>query len=268
MLDQLTSQFLKKSPKERAALLGIVGVGCIVVSVFILFLVNPPERHDKYGCPSSGPVENRIIVIDRTGEIPSSAQRAIRTNIDTIVRTAPIGTRFSIFEIDSKYMRGLSSVLFCMCKMRDGTMASPYNENPELIRRTYERDFHQPLMATLDETLIGSGQDRSPILEALVDVTSVEPFQIPAPMTLYIFSDLLQNTDVYSQYQGIQDFQTAALLPGVSKMIPSLAGANIHLFYLLRSGKELDMQNNTHVQFWLDYFSMANADVKLVKKIR
>lgn len=261
-------KFLSKPPKERAALLGIIAVALIVILVLILFLVNPPAPLDLYGCPSTGPLENRIFVIDRTGEIPESAKRSIRTNIEAIVRKAPVGTRFSVFEIDSKYMRGLSSVIFSRCKLRDGSQASPYNENPELIHRKYVKDFHKPLMDALDQVLIGSGQDRSPIMEALVDVTSVEAFQIPAPMTLYLFSDMLQNTNIYSQYGTFRSFQEASALPEVNNMIPSLAGADVHLFYLLRSGRELTMQNNAHVQFWLDYLYMANANVKLVKKIR
>lgn len=268
MIDNFVSQFTKRPPKERAAILGMMAVGLAVMTVFILFLLGDRVILDKYGCPKAGPVLNKIFVIDRTGQIPKSAQRAIRINIEAVVKSAPLGTRFTLFEIDSKYMRGLSSAKFSMCKLRDGSQASPYNENPELIRRQYIKAFQAPLLLALDAVLIGTGQPRSPILEAMVDMTSVEAFQIPAPTTVYLFSDMLQHTEVYSQYSGVQDFQAAVMLPEVQKMIPSLAGADVHIYYLLRNGKERDLQNNTHALFWFDYFKVAHANVQLIKKIR
>ncbi len=249
-------------------MIGIAALATLVMTIFYLFITEPQVRLDQHGCPDSGPLENRIIVVDRTGEIPQSAQRAIRTNIETIIHNAPVGARISLFEIDSQYMRGLSSALFTKCKTRDGSNANPYNENPELLHRVYEEKFQAPFDLALNEVLTGSGQERSPILEALVDITSVGAFQIPAPTTLYIFSDLLQNSAEYSQYKGHQEFHAASVLPEVNRLVPSLSGANVHLYYLLRTGKELKMQTNDHVQFWLDYLKVAHANVKLVKKIR
>jgi len=268
MFNQILSQFSQRPPKERLAMVGIAALVTLVMTIFYLFITQPRVHLDSYGCPDSGPLENRIIVVDRTGEIPQSAQRAIRTNIETIITNTPVGARISLFEIDSQHMRGLSSALFSKCKVRDGSQANPYNENPELLHRAYEERFLTPFNLALKEVLTGSGQTRSPILEALVDITSVEAFQIPAPTTLYIFSDLLQNSEEYSQYKRYQDFHAASLLPEVNRLVPSLSGANVHLYYLLRTGKELKMQTNDHVQFWLDYLKVAHANVKLVKKIR
>ena len=79
MIDNFVSQFTKRPPKERAAILGMMAVGLAVMTVFILFLLGDRVILDKYGCPKAGPVFNKIFVIDRTGQIPKSAQRAIRS---------------------------------------------------------------------------------------------------------------------------------------------------------------------------------------------
>lgn len=268
MSHSLNSQFQKLSPKEKGALFGLIIIGVLVVAGFIWNILTMPLPPDEYGCPATGPVANYIMVVDRTGEIPQSAQRAIRTNIETIINKAPVGTRISLYEIDSQYMRGLSSAKFTMCKMRDGSHADSLTENAEMLKRTFREKFQEPFMSALNDALVGSSQKRSPILEAMVDATSVEPFQIPAPTTIYLFSDMLQNSDEYSQYKVREHFDAAVQRSEVNRLIPSLAGVEVKLFYMLRVGKELKMQTNDHVQFWLDYFQAANAEIQGIKKIR
>lgn len=272
MIDQFISQFQGRAPKERLAMLGIAVVALIVLSVMIYSFIDRPPALDKYGCPTPGPIGNIIIVVDKTGEIPESARRSITNTILQIVGKAPAGTRISLFDIDSKRMRGLSDVIFSRCKTRDGSHASEYTENPELIRRRHVRDFEKPFLAAVNKSLVGTNQQRSPILEALVDITSVEAFQTPtpasSPLKLVLFSDLLQNTENITHYKGVQDFESAIKRPEVNRLIPSLANINIELYYLLRTGKELKLQTNKHVQFWLDYLEATQANVKLIKKIR
>ncbi|QJB55629.1 hypothetical protein [Pseudodesulfovibrio sp. zrk46] len=268
MFPKQLSRLSKQPPKERFALAGLLTLAGVVVSILLFYTMNPPIPLDELGCPESGPVANAIIIVDRTGKIPQSARRAITTNIEAIVSEAPAGTRFSLFEIDSHYMRGLSKALFSRCKTRDGSHADDLTENARMLRRKYEENFLNPFMGILNATLMGSGQERSPVLEALVDVTSVPAFQTAAPTTIYLFSDLLQNSEEYSHYKHHESFEEAVRRAGVNRLIPSLYGAEVRLYYLLRTGKELKMQTNGHVRFWLDYLRAANAEFKTIKKIR
>lgn len=257
---------------DRRAMAVLTVAVAVVLWVLVkgVFFAPPPVAYDDHGCEAGNIGGHTIIIFDRTDPLEPSKHRAVISIVDKIVGDMVTGDKLSIFEIDSSNMKGLSAPRFDMCRPRDGKNADRFTENPKLLSMKFAKTFSDPLQVVLEGYQGGDGQPRSPIIECLMDVVHVPDFGKEVPRrSLYIFSDMLQHTSLYSHYNSKPEFKAFRTVSLLRQMVPHLAGVEVHIYYLLRSDPAvLRRQNNDHVRFWLDFFSASDAVVEHVEKVR
>ena len=86
------------------------------------------------------------------------------------------------------------------------------------------------------------------------------------PKQLVIVSDMLQNTAGFSQYHGVEPFDTFRQSPYYIKVRTSLSKVEVTLFYLRRSTSG-NLQGRRHIEFWENYFKDAGATLVDVKSV-
>jgi hypothetical protein len=204
-------------------------------------------------CPTSGPTAIHAILFDRSDPISDQQAQRIRQLILRYKEAAPSGLRFDLYTFNGDTSHVLTPRLQ-VCAI--GREANELIENPERVRQRYEKKFSEVLDQTVSELLRGSKESKSPIIEsiraaAISSFGAVGPGQMPLRLTL--ISDMIQNTNLYSNFQGEADFQQLSHNAAWPTMQPQLKGAEVDVVYLLRLSalrKGVPIQSRGHQQFW------------------
>jgi hypothetical protein len=212
-----------------------------------------PILNAETNCPTTGPTGIHVILFDRSDPISDQQAQRIRQVIVKYKEAASSGVRFDLYTFSGDTSHVLSPRLQ-VCAV--GKEANELIENPERVRQRYEKKFSEVLDQTVGELLRGSKEDKSPIIEsiraaAITSFGAVEPSQIPLRLTL--ISDMVQNTNLYSNFQTEPNFQQLSRNPAWPTLQPQLKGAEVDIIYLLRlsaTRKGVQIQNRGHQAFW------------------
>ena len=103
----------------------------------------------------------------------------------------------------------------------------------------------------LDEQVAG---EQSPLLESVAIVTarhipSLGVGQQRKPTRLFLFSDMLQNSNRLSHYRSLPSMKEFRALVGYSEMDSDLTDVNVRLYYVRRAGFE-NLQTPEHYYWW------------------
>ena len=142
-----------------------------------------------------------------------------------------------------------------------------------LTRRALQRfltrveDSTKELIGTTD-----APATMTPLMESLSDlgteISSIRRQDLEKGWTrdisVTLFSDLLQHTSGFSQYEEQVRFQDFAGRPYALRGVSSLDRVRVHVFYLIRpTALERGLQGESHKSFWVDYFSATGALFRL-----
>lgn len=255
--------------KAKGIVLGIVGLILIAALGGTWYWANNKQTKLDVAtsCPVSGPTAIHAILIDRSDPIlPLQAQQAKQT-IDRYVRGAKIGERFDLYTANGDAGNVLTAVA-SVCNPGRGDQANELYQNPQMIQRQFEEKFLKPLEASLQQLLVSSTTDSSPILESIraASVSSfgtVEPGTVPLRLT--IISDLVQHTPLHSHFRGEPNFADLVKRPEWRLLQANLKGATVDVIYLLRASARrgnVPIQNQGHQMFWFKVFEVDGADPK------
>lgn len=219
---------------------------------------------DAANCPVGGPTAIHVILFDRSDPITDQQGQRIRQEIERLKLNAPFGLRFDIYTFQGDTTHVLQPKLQ-ICALGKPSEANPLIENPEKIRKQYEAKFSAVLDQTVAELLRASKENSSPIIESLraASITSfgsVTAGQIPLRLTM--ISDMIQHTQLNSQFQADTNFQTLSHSNAWPGMQPQLKGADVNILYLLRptaARKGAPIQNRGHQMFWEQLVSASGG---------
>ena len=121
-------------------------------------------------------------------------------------------------------------------------------------------------LPSINEQIKGT---QSPLLESIARITARHVHSLGVgkerkPTRLFIFSDLLQNSNKLSHYRLLPDTAIFRDLPGYAEMESDLKGVDVWLFYIRRTGME-SRQTSKHYYWWtrvIEFF-----DGRLMKQI-
>jgi hypothetical protein len=156
-----------------------------------------------------------------------------------------------------------ATFIFSRCRPEGGTpfgiLESLRRSNVDWLelKKQYEVTFERPVQALIAHMPLDTTTDRSPIIASIGDVIRrLGPHWTAAGnRRLVIFSDLLENTNEFSQYNAkgaAKTFAEARAIPYIRDARLDLANVGVTVFYLTgRPGSER-LQTNTHERFWRD----------------
>ena len=107
------------------------------------------------------------------------------------------------------------------------------------------------VLPRLEEQISGA---QSPLLESIAivaarHISTLGVGEQRRPTRLLFFSDMLQNSDRLSHYKSLPNMKKFKAMIGYSEMESDLAGVNVWLFYVRRTGYE-NVQTRKHYYWW------------------
>lgn len=221
-------------------------------------------------CPKSGPTAQFIVLIDRTDALTEIQGEALRRQITAWAAAIPKHGSFKVYEVGHAGSEGgaLLQPVVAVCNPGDGSDQSAIDSNPKMWRARYEEMFQAPIAAMLERMRLDTEAKTSPILEGVqaIAVKDFGPDAPPGPKSLIIVSDLLQNQDGFSLYQGVPPLDAFWATPYATSVRSNLTGihAEIHLLHRLKAAAK---QTDALGKFWIDWLQRQGAEVDAFKSV-
>jgi hypothetical protein len=219
-------------------------------------------------CPAVGPDGLTVVLIDASDPLNVVQRQDLRNRLQELKDT--LGDHFAI---DLYALRPFANELLQpeggrVCNPGSGDHASVLTSNPRLIKERWKSRFSEPLDDIFDRMLQDHTASKSPILESIQSIAVSEFGHIPdriAARKLVIISDMLQNTDEFSQYRHLTPFSELRQTAYYRRIRADLHGVEVEIYYIQRSA---DMQGKQHIQFWQEYFADSGARLTRVVAVQ
>ncbi|NIY97330.1 MAG: hypothetical protein HWE39_00990 [Oceanospirillaceae bacterium] len=248
----------KKGPSFGAIVCG----GAAVIALLVIFggfglfywqETNKPKQDPESLCLETGAVAQLVILIDETDPLTLTQLNFARTRIDRMIEEADVGTRISIGIVaPDAAEREAAFVSIC----RPAEQANALSENVKMVRDRYHEKFLNPVNGMLDDLMVVSERDSSPILESLQELLSRIPGFLPedVPAKLVILSNLAQHSSTLSFYKG-GNWESFKASGGTARLSHALQGMEIQLFQIPAS----PAFQPTLEDFWRRYLDLQGA---------
>lgn len=217
-------------------------------------------------CPKSGPTSQFAVLIDRTDALNEIQGEALRRQITAWASAIPKHGSFKVYEVG--YGGALLQPVVAVCNPGDGSDQSAIDSNPKMWRARYEEKFQAPISAMLERMRLDEEAKTSPILEGVqaIVVKDFGPDAPQGPKTLVIVSDLLQNQQGFSLYQGVPALDAFWATPYAASIRSNLTGIHAEV-YLLHRMKAAAKQTDALGKFWIDWLERQGAQVDAFKSV-
>lgn len=248
-------------------LVALVGLGS---GAYFLSRASHVATDPETLCPIEKPPSEVVaVLLDMSDRLNDVQLLAVRNHLNRLLYGEL--PRFAFVELYTVQERpgSVAQPVVGLCNPGRGDDLNRLYQNPELVRRRWERDFADALRAKLDELLAAPDSATSPIFEA-VQAVAVRLFGRPehdgVAKRLIVVSDLLQNVPgKSSHYRGVPAFDEFRASPYFAEVRADLRDVRVHLYYMNRS--EQRTQGAEHIRFWDEYFAAQGATVMTVERI-
>jgi hypothetical protein len=247
------------SSQARAALL--IGLGWAVPTFGAPGASAQEQGGNERYCLSEKPTV--LFLVDVTTEYDPRSKALLGDAAQRILGSLTGGERLVIRTITESFASSDRLYSGCVPVCSDGRM---FFGCSEAVARYERRGFLLHATEALRRRLqeFRSGQ-RSDIIRTLVSVAREDGRRTPGPQTLYIFSDLIENSD-HLPGSALFKRRNAVLLSGLagSGLIPNLSGSMVKVFGVGRAGTEgyppLSVEKLAKLlSFWRSYFEAGRA---------
>lgn len=263
-------------------LAGVVG---IVVMVMRDAEALHPEKDTFTLCPSSERIsEEHLVLIDVTDSLNVLQRRIVQNVFSNLQERVPRFARIHLYPID-RSNTPLPEPALVLCNpgrpedLDDlsvfAGLPAEWVSNPNRMRELWERAFNQRIDSVFATESRLSSAPESRIMETLRGA-SIEAFgrtesDRARPRYVHIFSDMLQNSERYSHYNGLgwsQDRAAALADPG-RLGTQALKGAEIDIYLIDRPVmiSRFTGLRGELILFWDRFFSEQGAIVSRVERI-
>ena len=251
-------------PKAPFIALGLVLA--VLASLAVVGFWPRGEYDPETLCPTDGDYSRTAVLIDATDALNASQVKTIREEINALRKRLTLHEWVGIFVLDEDNLV-LPRPEVALCNPGDESTANPLYENPNQIRRRFEREFRAPIEASVERLAHLPPKPTSPILEMIRAVALDPNFDSTKDRRLIVISDLLQNVSEYSHYRQGADFDQWRNMPYASEFLElSLLDVEVDILYLKRTSSR-SLQTHGHVAFWNDYFGAVGAVVQTLKPL-
>ena len=262
----MTAHSKKRQRENRQAIVILFVVLAFLLTIGGIALWIKPSLT---GCPDDGKYPRTVVLIDATDSFSPSQVKTVREHINELRRELTLHEWVGIFVLRADNLI-LPEPEIALCNPGSEADANPLYQNPEIIRRRFERKFQRPLedaLRRLAET--ESPQATSPILEMVEAIALDSDFDSTQMRRMIIISDMLQNVPQYSHYRDSPPNFSTFRESGYARqfMNLSLLGVDVEILYLIRESTG-ELQTHGHIAFWKNYFDAVGGKLNRVKPVR
>jgi hypothetical protein len=253
----------RRSASGQVALVIVLGVALVLlVGGFSWLLVKARSEYVARDvaslCPLTGYVSQTLVLIDTTDALAPVTQTQVLNKLRDLVNTIPKDGLLDI-RLLSADPEDTRLAMPPICNPGDGSDIDPVTGNPELAKRRWQTEFAEKAEAALQQSVTGSKQDYSPILEAIQHIAAehlTAAHDRAIPNHLVVVSDMIEHTPTYSHYAdgvSLATYDTKAR----GRLATDLAGADVEFWMVRRATQKIDPEQLA--RFWLEWASTSNA---------
>lgn len=251
----------QKKNREMKWLVGaVLIVVALVAGLWMLFRSRDIAPDRETLCPTTGALGHYIVLIDNTDPYRFVQKEALLQRMRSLAtRGVPEGYMVSVFVLGSDFTANAKPV-FEKCNPGVGGDKSGANSNPTRIRKRYQQEFVEPLVAVAESLLLKESSQRSPVFE-MIQLAAINGFEhqnIEGARKLIVFSDMIPNVPQFSMYKAVPDFRAFKKTPYGQTTKAALRDVDVELDILLNRP---DIQKSSHVNFWESYFQHSSANL-------
>ena len=239
----------------------VVLVILVMGGFFIKAIINKQDIDEATNCPTDGTYYHKAILIDTSQSYEPIQKNWINNQLKQIVKDTKKHEKVSIYTVGANYHESLSP-LQSKCTPGDPSGANPFLENPQMLKEDWENGFLEPLERKFNDLLDNDAEGPSPFME-MVQAISIAAFQNEKASTkkkLFIFSDMLQNSERAHHYKSDFNFQKFSESAEYLTVRTDLTGVTIKVLYIRRRGAEKFQKGTAHAKFWQEYFNSMDAE--------
>jgi hypothetical protein len=267
-------QKAQRRDKSVGILLGLAGVMFIAALGGGAWYIRKQKiaLDPETNCPKTGPGAVHVLIFDRSDPINGQQAQRIRQTIQQFKNSAEFGHRFDIYTFEGDEKNVLTPIL-TVCSPGRPENANELIENPEFVRRNYERKFSAVLASTVDFLLEETTKSNSPIIESIraAAASSFGPLGSSSTrLRVTMISDMVQHSALYSQFRSEPNFAQLAKTPNWPSIRPNLHGADVDILYLLRPTAKRNnssIQNRAHQLFWEQLIGDSQGHLNSIEPI-
>lgn len=233
------------------------------MALIMTLLVNEVYAAEKLNprtfCPINGSDEKIVLLIDTSDPLTSIAQERLKELLKGFGDSdnehyLPQGHELIVYRLPPKIV-DIKQPSLRICNpgnpndrtFKDDVFASPVEAQRKWRIFKVQRFLALPKP---DEQVAGK---QSPLLESIAVIAARHIPSIGVgkrkPTRLFLFSDMLQNSDLLSHYKSLPMMKEFKSLVGYSEMDSDLTDVKVWLFYVRRTGSE-NVQTAKHYYWW------------------
>lgn len=256
----------KNEEAKRSERKAMLGLACVVTAFVVILgasLVSKQTRIDTSDHCPSGP-ENQaprstMVLIDLTDPVTPMKRGAIHNATQEIVSTLLRHERFSLFVLRPNEGKAFIPV-FTGCNPGEPGVGDYLAKGRRQIKNEFEKAFTAAMESALSRELASlESSQKSPILASIRDLVQSQ-YRRPSNR-LFLFSDLLEHSDITSLYRREQTFD-AVLRSPANHIIESidLNGTSVVVCPTDHPAAKVSLAAQANaIKFFNKFFAHANA---------
>jgi len=262
-----SSKSRKKLREEQEAKRGGLLIFFVILVIatmgffFIKAILNEQDIDKATNCPKDGVSYHKAILIDTSSQYNPVQISWIKNQLKQIINRTEKNEKISIYVVGGNFHENLLP-LQSKCNPGNPSGANPLIENKFLLEEDWKKKFFEPIEKEFNKLLDSDKEGPSPIME-MIQTISIAAFQNEKTSTkkkLFIFSDMLQNSERVHHYKSDFNFQKFSESAQYLTVRTDLTGVTIKVFYIRRSGAEKFQKGTAHAKFWQEYFNSMDAE--------
>lgn len=240
----------KKAIRNILVVLALVGV---VAFFYFRSVLSQRPLDEETACPSD--VDGvTVLLVDVTDPMNTPQRQDFRNQLDKLLGQIGRYEKLVVVKVDPVGSSLLAPVI-TRCNPGSARDVTDVDGNPQKLERQHRELFIQPMTEAFEGLMVASGAARSPVMESVQSVALSE-FQKSGvddgERRLILASDLLQNTDRVSFYEGLPNPKEFVKTQAFQRVSTDLSGVDVELWLLQRDDSQQTQPNALH-EFW-DYF--------------
>ena len=253
---------IEKEAKLGGLLIFLVVLVMLVVGFFIIKeYINKQDIDEATNCPKDGVSYHKAILIDTSSQYNPVQISWIKNQLKRIINRTEKNEKISIYVVGGGNYHENLLPLQSRCNPGNPSGANPLTENKFLLEEDWKKKFFKPIEKEFNKLLDSETEGPSPIME-MIQTISIAAFQNEKTSTkkkLFIFSDMLQNSEKAHHYKSGFNFQKFSESAEYLTVRTDLTGVTIKVLYIRRRGAEKFQKGTAHAKFWQEYFNSMGA---------
>jgi hypothetical protein len=260
----------KRNHREKNKIQNIFAL-CLIMCVIAIFLgstiiyiqkINESKLIDPINwCPKSGPKSNFIVLIDNSDVLNEVQKLFIKIKIKKWSEEIEKHGGFQLYEIDDRTT--LYKPTISVCNPGTKESVSQYTANKARADKKYNDIFREPVDTLLDKINKNRVLSTSPIMETIqaISVNNMQYINKKGTLKIIIISDFIQNTNGFSMYSNLPDFEEFSLSRHSKSIKSELNNVEVELLVLNRESLPPQVNQDKIIKFWKKWIEFQGANV-------